>query len=405
VKNVARLVVLAVVPFLVLALAPAAQKIETVDGGRVVHNEKGGVWGKAPKVALELVRKIGDVDTEDEHVAFNYPSDVAVDRDGNIYILDSGNARIQKFGPDGKYLATIGRKGQGPGEFLWPDAIDIDRDGNLVVYDSSQARVQVIIGGGKDVRSITIKEPFASGLRALPSGEYAAKAMPYPMPARGQAPAKTSEMRLFRKIAADGRVTGSFGLLTDFGDPRTTGRANWSMFDVDGTGALCVGFTAQNRVEKYAPDGTLLWRADRPLAYGTEVKEKARVESSGGKAISVTEARMNDCSAGIAVDGRSRIWVVTYDRQLRKEEQVQTTMVRLSSPTGGVGRISAKTEGNTDLRTTDAFKLEVFSPDGVLLGELPLTHFADVIRIAGDSLFLIDRERGVTVYQYRIVEK
>jgi hypothetical protein len=72
---------------------------------------------------------------------------------------------------------------------------------------------------------------------------------------------------------------------------------------------------------------------------------------------------------------------------------------------GGGTTASVKTEGNTDLRTTDAFKLEVFGPDGVLLGEIPLTHFVDVIRIAGDSLFLIDRERGVTVYQYRIVEK
>ena len=36
---------------------------------------------------------------------------------------------------------------------------------------------------------------------------------------------------------------------------------------------------------------------------------------------------------------------------------------------------------------------------------VPITHFADVIRAAGDSLFIIDRERGVTVYQYRIVEK
>jgi hypothetical protein len=36
---------------------------------------------------------------------------------------------------------------------------------------------------------------------------------------------------------------------------------------------------------------------------------------------------------------------------------------------------------------------------------VPLTHSAGVIRIAGDSLFLIDRERGVTVYQYRIAEK
>ena len=57
------------------------------------------------------------------------------------------------------------------------------------------------------------------------------------------------------------------------------------------------------------------------------------------------------------------------------------------------------------MRTTDAFKLELFAEDGVLLGELPLTHFADVIRIAGDSLFLIDRSHGVTVYQYRILEK
>src|SRR5512137_2531190 len=99
---------------LVLAAALAAQKVETVDGVRVVHNAKGGLWGPAPKLALELVRKIGDVDTEDEHVAFNYPNDVAVDKDGAIYVLDAGNTRIQKFGRDGKYLATIGRNGQGP---------------------------------------------------------------------------------------------------------------------------------------------------------------------------------------------------------------------------------------------------------------------------------------------------
>ncbi len=80
-------------------------------------------------------------------------------------------------------------------------------------------------------------------------------------------------------------------------------------------------------------------------------------------------------------------------------------MMMAGSSGGGVSNVSVKTEGNTDVRTTDAFKLEIFDPDGVLLGEIPLTHFADVIRIAGDSLFLIDRERGVTVYQYRIVEK
>ncbi len=118
----------------------------------------------------------------------------------------------------------------------------------------------------------------------------------------------------------------------------------------------------------------------------------------------MSSPEMNNCSAGIDVDAKGRIWVLTYARQLKKEEQVQTSMMSTSAG-GGVDNVSIKTEGNTDLRTTDAYKSRVFDPDGVLLGEIPLTHFADVLRIAGDSLFLIDRERGVTVYQYRIVEK
>jgi len=388
---------------LVLTAAPEPQKIETVDGVRVVHNIKGGLWGKTPKIALELVRKIGDVDTEDEHLAFNFPSDVTADKDGNIYILDSANARVQKFGPDGKYLATIGRKGQGPGEFIFPDALSLDKDGNLVVADSAQNRVHIIMGGGKDVRSFVVNEGLISGVRPLPSGEFAGRASTYGGPRPGQSAKSVKVMRLFRRIGGDGRIAGSFGLLADLGEPMTSAMGNASTFDVDAAGAILVGFNAQNRVEKYAPDGTLLWRADRPLAYGTEVKKKGKMEQSEG-GISVSAPEMNSCAAGIAVDGNGRAWVVTYARQLKENEKVRTMMMS-SDVQGGVSNVSVKTEGNTDVRTTDAFRLEIFDPDGVLLGEIPLTHFADVIRVYGDQLFLIDRERGVTVYQYRIVEK
>jgi len=388
---------------LVLTAAPDPQKIETVDGVRVVHNIKGGLWGKAPKIALELVRKIGNVDTEDEHLAFNFPSDVTADKDGNIYILDSANARVQKFGPDGKYLATIGRKGQGPGEFIFPDALSLDKDGNLVVADSAQNRVHIIMGGGKDVRSFVVNEGLISGVRPLPSGEFAGRASTYGGPRPGQSAKSVKVMRLFRRIGGDGRIAGSFGLLADLGEPMTSAMGNASTFDVDAAGAILVGFNAQNRVEKYAPDGMLLWRADRPLAYGTEVKKKGKMEQSEG-GISVSAPEMNSCAAGIAVDGNGRAWVVTYARQLKENEKVRTMMMS-SDVQGGVSNVSVKTDGNTDLRTTDAFRLEIFDPDGVLLGEIPLTHFADVIRVYGDQLFLIDRERGVTVYQYRIVEK
>jgi len=389
-------------PFL-LAAGSSAQKVETVDGVRVVHNEKGGLWGKSPKVSLELVRKIGDVDTEDENVAFHYPSDIAVDKEGNIYVLDSGNTRIQKFGPDGKYLATIGRKGQGPGEFISPSGLDLDEDGNLVVTDTAQSRLHVIIGGGKDVKSIVLKDERIYGVHSLASGVYVGRASTYSLPMRNQPGKKVGEMRLFRTIGPDGRITGAFGELTDFGEALTNATGNASEFDVDGRDAVIVSFNAQNRIEKYSPDGKLLWRTDRPLNYGTEVKKKGKVETTGG-GVSMSSPEMNVCSKGIAVDGRGRAWVVTLQRQLKKEEEVQTSMMSVGGP-GGINNVSIKTEGNTELRTTDAFKLEVFAEDGVLLGEIPLTHFVDAIRIFGDSLFLIDRERGVTVYQYKIAEK
>jgi sugar lactone lactonase YvrE len=403
VKNLLRFTVFAVVPLLALVAAPADQKIETVDGVRVVHNVKGGLWGKTPQISLELVRKIGDIDTEDEHAAFNFPSDVAVDKDGNIYILDTGNTRIQKFGPDGRYLATIGRKGQGPGEFIMPDGIDFDRDGNLVVGDSAQSRLHVIIGGGKDSKAVILKDERLYGLRCLAAGGYIGRASTYALPMPDRPVPKVADMRLFRKLAPDGRVAGSFGALTDFGEAMTNAAGNTTETAVGAGDALLVTYTAQNRIEKFGPDGQLLWRADRPLDYGTDVKKKGKIDTSGGK-FSMSSPEMNNCSAGVAVDAGGRIWVLTYARQLRKEEQVQTSMMGVSAG-AGVDNVSIKTEGNTDLRTTDAFKLEIFDADGALLGEIPLTHFADVLRVAGDRLFLIDRERGVTVYQYNIVDK
>jgi hypothetical protein len=261
----------------------------------------------------------------------------------------------------------------------------------------------MIIGGGKDVKSIVLKDEPIFGVRSLGAGGYVGRASTYSFPRRNQPEKKIGEMQLFRRLDPDGRVTASFGELADFGESLTSATGNASEFDVDGRDAVTVSFNAQNRLEKYGPDGKLLWRADRPLNYGTAVKKKGSIDRSGG-GISMSAPEMNVCSKGIAVDGRGRAWVVTLQRQLKKEEEVQTSMMSVGGA-GGVNNVSIKTEGNTELRTTDAFKLEVFAEDGVLLGEIPLTHFVDVIRVFGGQLFLIDRERGVTVYQYRILDK
>lgn len=380
----------------------SAQKVENVNGARVVHNEKGGKFGKDLPIAIKLVRSLGDVDSMDENLAFNYPGDITVDKAGNIYVLDSANNRIQKFGPDGKFLATMGRRGQGPGEFYNPDSFDFDAKGTLWVMDGYQNRIQTFTPEGKGDKNIPLLDRMLRRLRLLKSGQIAVQA-PLLYTSFND---KAKPFKLLRILGPDGKTVRECVDPFDFEEAATNVMANSIYYDVDGDDSIVAAFRAQNKIEKYGPDGKLLWRADRPLNYDMEIKSKGKMETSGTgnmRGITIRPPEMNTCSLGIAADDKGRFWVVTYDRQLKKEEQVQTSMMTAMGQGGTT--VSQKTTGATELRTTDAYKLEVFDKDGILLGEIPLTHFVDGIRICGDNLFLLDQVRGVTFYQYKIVEK
>jgi hypothetical protein len=375
-----------------------AQKIETVNGVRVVHNVKGGKWGSIPKLSIELVRTIGDVDTDDENLAFDSPLDMAVDDSGNIYILDSGNQRIQVFGPEGRFARTIGRKGQGPGEFASPRSIDIDVEGHLHVLDGSQKRIQVFTPRGEILKTIPATRLRIDGMRLLHSGSLATKSYASFGVSGTGGPGKNANPKLVKLLGPDLEVRLEFGEPLDFGDATTNSVGNSWEFAVDGKDHVCLCFLFQNRIEKYSPEGQLLWRADRKLNYPAKLIERGKQETTG-TGTRYFYPKFNQMAKGIATDDTGRIWVVTCDRQIKKEEVV-TTMI-----SGSVDRGSTrKVVGDTDLRTTDMFKLEVFRPDGVLLGEIPLTHFVDMIHIHKDHLFLLDRERGVKYYQYKIIE-
>lgn len=78
---------------------------------------------------------------------FKIPYDVDADPIGNIYVADTENSRIQKFTPDGRFLWMRGRNGgdgttgAGPNEFDQPRGIASDQDGNVWVADHNNARV------------------------------------------------------------------------------------------------------------------------------------------------------------------------------------------------------------------------------------------------------------------------
>jgi DNA-binding beta-propeller fold protein YncE len=75
---------------------------------------------------------------------FKTPAGLALDRDGNVYVAEIGNDRVQVFDRDGKFLTAWGRKGSGNGEFGNLHGIFVDKEtGWVYVADTANNRVQV----------------------------------------------------------------------------------------------------------------------------------------------------------------------------------------------------------------------------------------------------------------------
>ncbi len=95
------------------------------------------------------------------------PAAIAVDQSGNFYVADSGNARIQKFSPDGTFLWKFGSPGTGEGQFglspygLGPQGIAVDAAGRIYVADTENKRIVVFgqaASASLSINNVTVTE-------------------------------------------------------------------------------------------------------------------------------------------------------------------------------------------------------------------------------------------------------
>ena len=112
--------------------------IEEADGITVVRNPVEPLFGdEVLELEEELV--LGEKEGREEYMFTRIMIDV--DDDENIYVLDGAAANIRVFDKEGEYTRTIGKRGQGPGEFEGPRCIQITPQNEIMVYDMRNRRI------------------------------------------------------------------------------------------------------------------------------------------------------------------------------------------------------------------------------------------------------------------------
>ena len=174
---------------------------------------------------------------------FSHPQFIAVDDDGNIYVSDLGNKRVQKFSSSGEYITEWGNSGKQPGEFHYPSGIAVSGD-SVFVADRELNRIQKFSTDGEFITEWGEKGK-SDGQLFFPNGIAVNNGTVYV--------ADTGNQRI-QIFSTDGEFLSSFGssglgegqFLTVIG------------IDIDVDGNVYVTDKGNSKIEKFDANGELI---------------------------------------------------------------------------------------------------------------------------------------------------
>ena len=134
-------------------------EIEDENGVKVVKNPAEPVYGE---ILLDLEEDLSIGREDDDNYVFYQVRNIDVDDQGNIYVLEGGNCRLQKFDLTGQYLQTIGKRGQGPGEFESPSRFFLDKENNIYISERRKRKIHMFNSKGEFVKSILLSNTTTS---------------------------------------------------------------------------------------------------------------------------------------------------------------------------------------------------------------------------------------------------
>ncbi len=137
----------------------AAQEEEKSDDFVIINNYEEGLWAndESKKLKIEEIFSIGILEGNDNYI-FSSITDVAIYKDSVIFICDYGDKCIKVYDKTGNFIRRIGRKGRGPGEFLYNLSIEIDQSEKLYVLDTmTNHRISIFDLNGNYIDSFILQ--------------------------------------------------------------------------------------------------------------------------------------------------------------------------------------------------------------------------------------------------------
>ena len=206
----------------------------------------------------------GNTNATGSFAQFNLPTGIAVDVSGNVYVADQGNDQIRKITSTGVVTVLAGSKGgfvdgtSTAARFNTPTGIAVDLSGNVYVADQINHRIRKITNSG------VVSTLAGNGTRGFADGQGSAAQFNYPVgvatDVSGNVYVADANNNRIRKITADGTVSTLAGSgLTGFTDGNAAVAKFSSPFalTVDASGNVYVADKRNNRIRKITADGTV----------------------------------------------------------------------------------------------------------------------------------------------------
>jgi len=347
----------------------ATYTVEMIDGVRTVHNIK-PVYEGDSKISLEFVRQIGELDGDDENLQFFNPRAIDFDSDGNMYILDAGNYRVQKLDKEGNFLLTFGRKGQGPGEFESPKALKILDDNTLLIADRGTGTLQSFSLSGELIDTIPF-EVYYSAIQIFNDGNLL---LDYEFYSRG-----TDEEYKYLAGIFDQKQTvlQKLGSWEKFDNRNRNYLGNSVGFVVTDNNIKFISYFHRNKIVRLDIDGKIDLQISKSRSFEESEKPESRLVPYNGNTRLLMEAITMHSSS--ILDRKNRLWILSTNKPF-----------------------IIRPEGN-DLE--GVFNMDIYDQDGILLQSIPwdLGYKRRPIYVKNDLMYFIDTNE-MSIMEYKIVE-